>query len=117
MWVKHSFGLGEDETALGHAWHVPNAPAVPLADFISGIFESAGQEVRVTYLPKAVTRALLPVAGSFIPPLRGLSENLYQTYEPVCSRRWCLQSRVWRPRDAFARGNREDARVVTRSLR
>lgn len=29
-----------------------------------------------------MTRPLLPVIGMFVPPVRGLSENLYQTYEP-----------------------------------
>jgi hypothetical protein len=38
--------------------------------------------VKVTYLPRAATRALLPVMSAFIPPVRGLTENLYQTYEP-----------------------------------
>lgn len=74
--------LGEDDRALGQAWHVPNAPAVPLGEFIEQVFEAAGKRTKATYLPKAVTRALLPVMGAFIPPVRGLSENLYQTYEP-----------------------------------
>lgn len=74
--------LGEDDRALGRAWHVPNAPAVPLGEFVRRVFQAAGKEAKVTYLPRAVTRALLPVMGAFVPPVRGLSENLYQTYEP-----------------------------------
>lgn len=73
--------LGEDDAALGKAWHVPNAPAVPLGSFIRAIFAAAGQEVKATYLPKPATQALLPALGLFVPPVRGLSENLYQTYE------------------------------------
>lgn len=74
--------LGEDDAALGRAWHVPNAPAVPLGAFISAIFSAAGYKAKATYLPRPVTRALLPTLGLFSPPVRGLSENLYQTYEP-----------------------------------
>ena len=74
--------LGEDDAALGKAWHVPNAPAVPLGEFVNAIFAAAGQAAKVIYLPKPVTRALLPMMGLFILPIRGLSENLYQTYEP-----------------------------------
>jgi len=74
--------LGEDDAALGRAWHVPNAPAVPLEAFVELVFETAGQEVKATYLPRPVTQALLPVVGLFVPPARGLGENLYQTYEP-----------------------------------
>lgn len=90
--LKHSFSfigdvgealvrLGEHDAALGRAWHVPNAPAVPLGAFVKLVFETAGQEVKATFLPKPVTRALLPVVGLFVPPARGLSENFYQTYE------------------------------------
>ncbi len=74
--------LGEHDAALGRAWHVPNAPAVPMEAFVKLVFETAGQEVTATYLPRPVTRALLPVMGLFVPPVRGLGENLYQTYEP-----------------------------------
>lgn len=74
--------LGEDDRALGRAWHVPNAPAVPLGEFVRMVFASAGKEAKVTYLPRAVTHALLPVMGVFVPPVRGLTENLHQTYEP-----------------------------------
>lgn len=74
--------LGEDDRALGRAWHVPNAPTVPLGKFVRRVFQTAGKEAKVTSLPRAATRALLPVVGLFVPPVRGLSENLYQTYEP-----------------------------------
>lgn len=73
--------LGEDDAALGQAWHVPNSPAIPLGEFVEAIFAAAGQDVKTTYSPRPVTRALLPALGLFVPPVRGLSENLYQTYE------------------------------------
>lgn len=74
--------LGEHDAALGRAWHVPNAPAISLEAFVGLVFEAVGQEPKVTYLPKPVTQTLLPVLGFVVPPVRGLSENLYQTYEP-----------------------------------
>ena len=73
--------LGADDAALGKAWHVPNAPAVTLEGFVKLIFTEAGQKPKVSFTPKAVTRTLLPIIGLFVPPVRGLSENLYQTYE------------------------------------
>ena len=73
--------LGEHDAALGRAWHVPNAPAIPLEAFVELVFEAAGQEPKLTYLPKPVTQTLLPVLGLVVPPVRGLSENFYQTYE------------------------------------
>lgn len=74
--------LGEDERALGRAWHVPNAPAVTLGEFVAMIFEEAGHTPAITALPRALTRVLLPLVGVMVPPARGLSENIYQTYEP-----------------------------------
>jgi nucleoside-diphosphate-sugar epimerase len=73
---------GEDDKALGQAWHIPNAPAVTLREFIELIETETGREIKVTFLPKPVTKALLPVMSMFIPQVRGLEENLYQTYEP-----------------------------------
>jgi nucleoside-diphosphate-sugar epimerase len=91
--LKHTFSyitdvgealvrLGEDDKALGQAWHIPNAPTVTLGEFITMVQAEIGQTAKVTYLPKLVTRAVLPMMGVFIPPVRGLQENLYQTYEP-----------------------------------
>lgn len=74
--------LGEEDKALGRAWHIPNAPAVTLEAVIAMIQEEAGQNVKVTYLPKSLTRVVLPILGLFVPPVRGLTENSYQTYEP-----------------------------------
>ena len=80
--IEAAHRLGEDDRALGRAWHVPNAPAVPLGRFIEAVFEGAGHQTKATYLPRAVTRAALPLMGLAVPPVRGLAENLYQTYEP-----------------------------------
>jgi nucleoside-diphosphate-sugar epimerase len=74
--------LGENDKSLGQAWHIPNAPAVTLGEFVAMIQAEAGQSVKVTYLPKPLTQIVLPIMGLFVPPVRGLGENIYQTYEP-----------------------------------
>jgi nucleoside-diphosphate-sugar epimerase len=74
--------VGADDRALGRAWHAPNAPAVPLRAFVCLLGEAAGMTPRLRPLPRAVTRALLPLLGLAVPPLRGLRENLYIMYEP-----------------------------------
>ncbi|MCX6023415.1 MAG: NAD-dependent epimerase/dehydratase family protein [Chloroflexi bacterium] len=91
--VPHSFSyigdvgkalvtVGEHDTALGHAWHAPNAAAVTPRAFVEKVFAEIGASVRLSSLPRPLTRALLPVLGLFMPPLRGLAENLYIMYEP-----------------------------------
>lgn len=74
--------VGQHDTALGRAWHAPNAPAVTLREFIRILGEKANITPRISAPPKPVTRLLLPVLGLFVPPLRGLQENLYISYEP-----------------------------------
>jgi nucleoside-diphosphate-sugar epimerase len=73
---------GARDEALGRAWHVPNAPAVTLRAFAELVREEAGIVPRMSYVPRAVTRVLLPVLGLAVPPMRGLVENLYVFYEP-----------------------------------
>lgn len=74
--------VGADDRALGRAWHAPNAPAVTLRAFVGIVGEQAGVHPKVSALPRAVTRALLPLLGVAEPALRGLEENLYIGYEP-----------------------------------
>jgi nucleoside-diphosphate-sugar epimerase len=74
--------VGAHDAALGRAWHAPNAPAVSLRAFAALVQEETGLAAPISYLPRAVTRALLPVIGLAVPPLRGLVENLYVFYEP-----------------------------------
>lgn len=73
---------GMHDAALGRAWHAPNAPATTLREFARILGEEAGVTPRVSALPRPVTRALLPFLGLVVPPLRGLSENMYIGYEP-----------------------------------
>jgi nucleoside-diphosphate-sugar epimerase len=74
--------VGADDRALGRAWHVPNAPATSLRTFVQLLGEEANVTPRVRALPRMVTQALLPVLGVAIPPVRGLRENIYISYEP-----------------------------------
>jgi nucleoside-diphosphate-sugar epimerase len=74
--------VGTRDDALGRAWHVPNAPAVSMRAFAKLVTEESGIAARMSYVPRAATRALLPVLGLAVPPMRGLVENLYVFYEP-----------------------------------
>lgn len=74
--------VGAHDAALGRAWHAPNAPAVTLREFVRLLGEEANLAAKVSALPRAVTRALLPLLGLGVPTLRGLAENLYISYEP-----------------------------------
>ena len=74
--------VGARDEALGRAWHAPNAPAVSLRAFAALVREETGLAPRTSYVPRAVTRVLLPVIGLAVPPMRGLVENLYVFYEP-----------------------------------
>jgi hypothetical protein len=44
--------------------------------------QEAGITPRVSAPARLVAQALLPLVGLFMPPMRGLSENLYIGYEP-----------------------------------
>ncbi len=74
--------VGARDEALGRAWHVPNAPAVTLRAFAQLVEEETGMLARMSFVPRAVTRVLLPIVGLAVPPMRGLVENLYVFYEP-----------------------------------
>ena len=66
--------LGSREEALGHAWHVPNAPTVTTRAFVEQVFRAAGTRPRL----RAAPRWLLGIVGLFDPVVRELRETLYQ---------------------------------------
>lgn len=74
--------VGAHAAALGRAWHAPNAPTVTLRAFVRLLGQEAGIAPRVSALPQPVVRALLPLVGLFVPPMRGIAENMYIGYEP-----------------------------------
>jgi nucleoside-diphosphate-sugar epimerase len=73
---------GAHEAALGRAWHAPNAPTGTLRAFVEMLGQEAGVTPRVSALARPVARALLPLVGLFVPPMRGIAENMYIAYEP-----------------------------------
>jgi nucleoside-diphosphate-sugar epimerase len=74
--------VGAHDAALGCAWHAPNAPTTTLREFVRILGEEANLTPKLSALPRPVTRAMLPLMGLAIPTLRGLTENLYISYEP-----------------------------------
>ena len=74
--------VGAHDAALGRAWHAPNAPTTTLREFVRLLGAEVGLVPKLSALPRPVTRAILPLLGLAIPTLRGLSENLYISYEP-----------------------------------
>jgi nucleoside-diphosphate-sugar epimerase len=74
--------LGARDDGLGRAWHVPNAPAVTLRAFAELVRDETGIAPRLSAVPRAAARALMPLIGLAVPPMRGLVENLYVFYQP-----------------------------------
>jgi len=70
--------LGERDEALGHAWHLPSAPAVSTRAFVRLAFEAAGYPPRIQTLPSLLVRGL----GLVMPIMRELAEMLYEFEEP-----------------------------------
>jgi nucleoside-diphosphate-sugar epimerase len=74
--------VGAHDAALGRAWHAPNAPTVTLREFVRLLGQEAGITPRPSAWPLPVARAMLPLVGLFVPPMRGIAENMYIVYEP-----------------------------------
>jgi nucleoside-diphosphate-sugar epimerase len=69
--------LGEREEALGKAWHVPNAEALPRRSFIEQVYRLAGHDPALRIVP----RWLVSILAAFDPMLREVKETLYQLEE------------------------------------
>lgn len=69
--------LGERETALGQAWHLPSAQTITTRQFLALIFEEAGFPLNLQVAPKFLMRAM----GLFVPAVRGISELFYEFEE------------------------------------
>ncbi len=70
--------IATEERAWGHAWHVPNAPAVSQLDTVQALASAAGTSVKVGAIPAAA----LKVLGMFSPMMRELRETSYQFDRP-----------------------------------
>ena len=71
--------LGEQDEALGQAWHVPSdRPAITQREFAGLIFQEIGLPPRVS----AVSKPMLALAGLFIPGARESVEMMYEFEKP-----------------------------------
>ena len=70
--------LGENESAWGEAWHIPNAPTVTTREVLSIIEEEMGQPIKVAPMPKLMFEVLSLVH----PMLREYREMRYELEKP-----------------------------------
>lgn len=70
--------LGEQEAALGQAWHVPNAPATTRREVLELTAKLAGQALKI----QTIGPLLLGVGKFFVPALAELEEMQYQFNRP-----------------------------------
>lgn len=70
--------LGENDQALGQAWHLPCAPTITQRELLKLIFAATGKPLNVGEAPSLVFKIL----GLGVPIMRELSEMLYQWERP-----------------------------------
>ncbi len=70
--------IATDERAWGHAWHVPNAPAVTQRATVKALADAAGTTVKVGTVPGVALKLL----GLVSPMMRELQETSYQFERP-----------------------------------
>lgn len=70
--------LGEHDEALGRAWHVPSGETVTMRQWLTLVFEEAGQTPKIA----AVPGWLFKLIGLFSRDLREIDEMMYQWNAP-----------------------------------
>ncbi|TMD09661.1 MAG: NAD-dependent epimerase/dehydratase family protein [Chloroflexi bacterium] len=70
--------LAERDEALGEVWHVPSAETITTRQFIDLVFQHLQRSPRLQVAPTFAIRLL----GLVIPPMRAVSETLYQSERP-----------------------------------
>ncbi len=70
--------LGENEDALGKAWHIPNAPALTPRQWLALFEKQSSHKARVQVAGKTMLR----IIGLFNPVVRELVELSYQFEQP-----------------------------------
>ena len=70
--------MGEDDRALGKAWHVPCPEAIP----IRNVVEIIEQEMGIKIKSRVAGRFLISIMGLFNPMVREVKEMLYTWEEP-----------------------------------
>jgi nucleoside-diphosphate-sugar epimerase len=73
--------LGERDEADGGVWHLPAAEPLTGRQFLTLVYEAAGQPAKLG----VATRPMIRLAGLFKPLLRELNETLYQFERPFIS--------------------------------
>jgi nucleoside-diphosphate-sugar epimerase len=73
--------LGERQDADGQVWHLPAAEPLTGRQFLTLVFEAAGQPARIG----VASRPMMKVGGMFNPLIRELNETLYQFERPFVS--------------------------------
>jgi nucleoside-diphosphate-sugar epimerase len=87
--------VGARDEALGQPWHVPNAPAVTLRAFAELVRQETGTLPRMSYVPRAVTRVLLPALGLAVPPIARLGGEPLRRLRTVRRRPQRLRGGIW----------------------
>ena len=72
--VRTMVALADDDRSWGHAWQVPNAPALTQQQMVEALAHAAGTSVKVKVVPALALRML----GLFNPAIRELRETAYQ---------------------------------------
>lgn len=70
--------LGQHESALGQAWHIPSLPAIPMRQMIEMIYKEAGYPTKIQAMPKLMLKTLRYV----VPILREVDEMMYEFEKP-----------------------------------
>lgn len=70
--------LGEQELALGQAWHVPSAPTMTTRQILAIVEQQVGHPLRL----RVAGRRMVGVLGLFNPTIREFKELMYEWEEP-----------------------------------
>ncbi len=70
--------LGEDDRALGQAWHVPNPPTITTRELLAIAAQQAGVAPKIN----TMGRLMLTIGGLFIPEAKEGIEMLYEFEKP-----------------------------------
>ena len=92
--------VGDDPTAYGEAWNVPNASTLTLREVLAMFAGELGVDLQVQVLPKP----LLTVLGLFDVNLREMREMLYQWERPFVVDSSKFEQRFWADATPFAEG-------------
>lgn len=70
--------LGQHDSALGQAWHVPNPPTLSQRQWATILYEQLGQPLKIS----TVNKYVLGLVGLFIPAAGEVVEMLYEFDKP-----------------------------------